>query len=111
VSEAEVRANFERYGLLDEQVQFVAGWFKDTMPALAGRRWSLIRLDGDMYGSTMEALTALYPGLAKDGFLIVDDYGEVASARRAVDDFRRAHGIEEPLQTVDSSGVYWRRAS
>jgi O-methyltransferase len=111
VSETEVRANFERYGLLDDQVQFVAGWFKDTMPTLAGRRWALIRLDGDMYTSTMETLTALYPGLAKGGFLIVDDYGEVASARRAVDDFRQAQGIEEPLQMVDSSGVYWRRAS
>lgn len=110
VSEAEVRANFERYGLLDDQVQFVAGWFRDTMPTLAGRQWALIRLDADMYSSTMDVLTALYPGLAKGGLLIVDDYGEVASARRAVDDFRRAHGIDEPLQTVDSSGVYWRRA-
>jgi hypothetical protein len=111
VSEVEVRANFERYGLLDDQVQFVRGWFKDTMPTLAGRQWALIRLDGDMYSSTMDVLTALYPGLANGGFLIVDDYGEVASARRAVDDFRRAQGIAEPLQTVDSSGVYWRRAS
>jgi O-methyltransferase len=111
VSEAEVRANFERYGLLDDQVQFVAGWFKETMPALAGRRWALIRLDSDMYSSTMEALSALYPGLERGGFLVVDDYGAVASARRAVNDFRHAQGIEDPLQTVDASGVYWRRTS
>lgn len=110
VSEAEVRANFERYGLLDEQVRFVPGWFKDTMPSLVGRRWSLIRLDGDMYSSTMETLTALYPGLAPGGFLIVDDYGAVASCRRAVDDFRVAHGVDERIETIDSSGVFWRRS-
>jgi O-methyltransferase len=110
VSEAEVRANFERYGLLDDQVRFVPGWFRDTMPSLAGHSWALIRLDGDMYSSTMETLTALYPGLSPGGFLIVDDYGEVASCRRAVNDFRQAHGIDEPIQAVDSSGVYWRRA-
>jgi O-methyltransferase len=63
-SEATVRANFERYGLLDEQVQFVPGWLQETMPALSGRRWALIRLDGDMYSSTIDCLAALYPGLA-----------------------------------------------
>jgi O-methyltransferase len=110
VSEEEVRANFDRYGLLDDQVRFVPGWFKDTMPSLSGHTWSLIRLDGDMYSSTAETLTALYPGLARGGYLIIDDYGAVASCRRAVDDYRRAYGVEEPIQRIDSSGVYWRRS-
>src|SRR5262249_42248392 len=32
VSLEQVQANFERYGLLDEQVCFLKGWFRDTLP-------------------------------------------------------------------------------
>src|ERR1041384_3856983 len=32
VSLEEVKKNFERYGLLDEQIVFLKGWFKDTLP-------------------------------------------------------------------------------
>jgi O-methyltransferase len=109
ISEEAVRANFERYGLLDGQVRFVRGWFRDTMPGLAGREWSVIRLDGDTYASTTDALTALYPGLAPGGYLIVDDYGALVASRDAVHDFRDAHGIVEPIERVDWTGAYWRR--
>lgn len=111
IPEGEVRANFERYGLLDEQVQFVPGFFEDTMPSLAGGQWALVRLDADMYGSTMDCLTALYPGLSSGGYLIVDDYGNVPACRKAVDEYRREHGISEPIQWIDRNGVYWRRSS
>ena len=74
VSRSEVEQNFALYGLLDEQVAFLEGWFKDTLPTVRDRTWSVIRLDGDMYESTLEALENLYPGLASGGFCIVDDY-------------------------------------
>ncbi len=64
VSQAEMRANFERYGLLDEQVHFLEGWFKDTLPTVRDRTWSVVRLDGDMYESTMDGLVNLDPGLS-----------------------------------------------
>ena len=32
VSRAEVEENFRRYGLLDDKVVFLEGWFKDTLP-------------------------------------------------------------------------------
>ena len=51
-----VKANFERYGLLDEQVRFLAGWFADTLPDAPVTTLALIRLDGDYYESTMTAL-------------------------------------------------------
>ncbi len=109
VSRAEVEATFRRYGLLDDRVQFVEGWFADTLPQLAGQMWSLIRIDGDMYGSTIDALRSLYPGLAPGGFAVVDDYGAVGSCREAVDDFRREAAITEPLRHLDWTGVLWRR--
>ncbi len=108
VSLDEVRANFERYGLLDDQVRFVKGWFKDSLPGLAEREWALIRLDGDLYESTMDGLRNLYPRLQPGGFLIVDDYG-YDKCRAAVEDYRREHEISEPIQPIDWAGAFWRR--
>ena len=106
----EVRSYFSRLGLA-EGVRFVPGFFHETMPGLRGGRWSLVRLDGDTYESTWVTLEALYPGLAKGGYLIVDDYGFVPACRRAVDDYRAAHGIDEPLEEVDWNCARWRRES
>src|ERR1700759_144551 len=41
-----VRENFAKYGLLDDQVQFLKGWFKDTLPQAPIEKLALIRLDG-----------------------------------------------------------------
>jgi O-methyltransferase len=107
----EVQANFARYGLLDERVRFLPGWFKDTLPAAPIEQLAVLRLDGDMYGSTMEALEALYPKLSPGGYVIVDDYGAIPQCKEAVTDFRTAHGIIDPMESVDWTGVYWQRSS
>lgn len=104
-----VRENFARYGLLDEQVRFLAGWFRDTLPTAPIDRLAVMRLDGDMYGSTMEALTHLYPKLSIGGYVIVDDYGAVQGCRAATEDFRMRQGITEPLEQIDWTGVFWKR--
>jgi O-methyltransferase len=105
-----VQANFARYGLLDEQVRFLPGWFSDTLPTAPIERLAVLRLDGDMYGSTMEALEALYPKLSVGGYVIVDDYGAFAQCKEAVTDFRAANGIMDPMEWVDESCVFWQRS-
>jgi O-methyltransferase len=105
----EVQANFRRYGMLDERVRFLKGWFKDTLPTAPIERLAVARLDGDMYGSTMDALRALYPKLSAGGFLIVDDFGTVPGCAKAVEDYRTEHGIREPIVDIDGWGAYWRR--
>ena len=104
-----VRANFARYGVLSDRVQFLEGWFADTLPAAPIERLALLRADGDMYGSTMDILRPLYPKVAPGGFVIIDDYGAVPACRQAVDDFRAAQRISEPLVEIDWSGVFWRK--
>ena len=42
VSLAVVQENFRRYGLLDDQVRFLEGWFHETLPTISDVRWSLI---------------------------------------------------------------------
>ena len=111
VSEAEVRRAFERYDLLDDSVHFHKGWFSDSLPPLRGQqRWSLLRLDGDMYESTIVALESLYPDLSPGGFVVIDDYGAIPQCREAVQDFRHAHGISDPIEQIDWTGVSWRRS-
>lgn len=111
ISLEQVRANVNRYGLLDDQVRFLEGWFKDTLPRAPIERIAVARLDGDMYESTMTAIEALYPKLQPGGFLIVDDYQGVPGCERAINDYRTAHSISEPIEIIDWVGVYWRKTS
>ena len=106
---AEVRENFDRYGLLDRQVRFLEGWFRETLPTAPIEQLAVMRLDGDLYESTMDALLNLYPRLAPGGFVIVDDYLAIQNCRQAVDDFRSRNGIEDEIVGVDWTCVYWRR--
>lgn len=105
----EVQENFRRYGLLDEQVKFLKGWFRDTLPAAPIRRLAVLRLDGDLYESTMDALTHLYPKLESGGYAIIDDYGDVTACRQAVDDYRRAQRIDAEMVQIDLTGVFWQK--
>jgi Macrocin-O-methyltransferase (TylF) len=106
-----VKANFERYGLLDDQVRFLKGWFKDTLPTAPFAKFAVIRLDGDMYESTMDALVTLYPKLARGGYAILDDYGLADGlCKRAATDYRREHGIADEIIDIDGQGAYWRRS-
>ncbi|MGH3721367.1 MAG: TylF/MycF family methyltransferase [Pseudonocardiaceae bacterium] len=102
------QGSFQRYDLLDDQVEFLLGWFKDTLPVAPIDRLAIIRLDGDLYESTMDALDNLYPKLSVGGFVIIDDYF-LPSCSEAVHDFRARFGIEDSILPVDGCGVYWRR--
>ncbi|MEY4510803.1 MAG: hypothetical protein RLZZ450_2925 [Pseudomonadota bacterium] len=109
VSVEHVRHNFDRYGLLDESVQFLRGWFRDTLPTAPVERIAVLRLDGDLYESTMGALVPLYPKLSPGGFLIVDDYN-LPACRKAIHAYRDREGIEDELVRVDDAAVYWRKS-
>lgn len=103
----EVRGNFAKYNLLDDDVVFVKGWFVETLPTLEGP-FSIIRLDGDLFSSTNDALRALYPKLVDGGFCIIDDYS-LPPCKAAVDSFRAMKKIKEPMVVIDHSAVYWRK--
>jgi O-methyltransferase/8-demethyl-8-(2,3-dimethoxy-alpha-L-rhamnosyl)tetracenomycin-C 4'-O-methyltransferase len=111
ISLDEVKANFAKYGLLDEQVKFLKGFFKDTLPTAPIERLSVLRVDADMYQSTTEALTCLYDKVTVGGFVIVDDYGALPPCRSATDDFRRQRGIADPICNIDGIGVFWQKTA
>lgn len=100
-----VMANFYKFGLLSDEVIFVKGFFEDTLPTIKDQ-FSVIRLDGDMYGSTWCALENLYPQLSSGGGCIIDDW-ILTPAREAVYDYRSQIKSVEPIQDIDGIGVYW----
>jgi O-methyltransferase len=110
ISLEQVKANFQAYGLLDDQVRFLKGWFRDTLPCAPIKELAVVRLDGDLYESTMDGLVNLYPKLSTGGYIIIDDYGAIPSCRKAVDDFRQSRGIKNAITQIDWGGVYWQNS-
>jgi hypothetical protein len=109
IDAARVQDLFARYGLLDARVRLLPGWFRDTLPAAPIERLALLRLDGQLYESTMDALMALYDKVAPGGIVFVDDYSALPPCRRAVQAFRAERGIAAPLEPIGQGGVLWRK--
>ena len=94
--------------MLDEKVVFLNVWFKDTLPHAPIEKLAILRLDGDMYESTIQALDTLYPKLSPGGFVIIDDY-ILIPCRKAVDDFRARNGIADIVEDIDGIALFWRK--
>lgn len=108
VSLEQVKQNFAAYDLLDNQVRFLKGYFKDTMPNNPIERLAILRLDGDMYESTIQVLENLFDKVSIGGYIIVDDW-TLIWAQRAIIDFRAKNAIDDPLQKIDNHSVYWQK--
>ena len=111
VSRDQVEDNFRSYGLLDENVKFLEGWFKDTLPSAPIQKVAVLRLDGDMYASTMDALLSLYEKVTPNGYVIVDDYHAVEGCKKAIHDYLDANCKNEKVEIkeIDGTGVFWKR--
>ncbi len=107
----QVKGNFRKYDLLDDQVVFLKGWFKDTLPQAPIDKIALLRLDGDLYESTMQGLVSLYDKVSDNGYIIIDDYHCVPQCAQAVEDFCAKRNISPVLNEIDGVGVYWRKQS
>ncbi|OED37965.1 macrocin O-methyltransferase [Chromatiales bacterium (ex Bugula neritina AB1)] len=109
ISEEEVKGNFEVYDLLDEDVVFLKGWFEDTLHKAPIRKLSVLRVDGDMYMSTINVLESLYDKVSIGGYVIIDDYHAVPGCKKATDDFRANRSITRPMMEIDGVGTYWQK--
>jgi len=109
VSLDQVKENFARYSLLDGQVEFLKGYFAETLAAAPVRQLAILRADADLYSSTLDILRHLYGRLSTGGYAIFDDYRNLPDCRRAVDEFRQEMGIREEIQPIDRRAVYWRK--
>lgn len=103
----DVKLNIKRFGLLDDRVKFVPGFFADSLKTLANERFALMRLDSDSYDSVEESLVYLYPLLSSGGFVIIDDW-HLVGCKQAVLNYRARHGIVAELKTFDGN-AYWMK--
>ena len=109
VSLDEVKENFNKYNLLDNNVKFLKGWFEDTLHTPEIKKLSLLRLDGDMYSSTIQTMDALYHKLEIGGYIIIDDYNALLECKSAITDYRKQHNITEEIIRVNWACVYWKK--
>lgn len=107
VSEKEVLANFRKFAVSTENVDFLPGWFEDTLPTVGNRNLAILRMDGDMYSSSSHILSALFDRVTPGGFVIVDDYA-LRGAREAVHDFLDGRGLSPEISDIDGIGAYFR---
>ena len=111
VSLKQVKLNFARYGLLDDQVVFLKGFFSDTLPDADIKEISVLRIDADLYESTLDVLNILYPKLSIGGYAVFDDYQNLEDCQRAIDEYREQHNIKDEIVNIDKRGVYWIKSS
>jgi O-methyltransferase len=108
VSLEKVKSNFARFGLLNDQVRFLKGWFCDTLPSAPILELAILRLDGDLYSSTMDSLVNLYDKVSDGGYVIVDDYGGWPACREAITDFLASRNLKPEILQIDWTGIYWK---
>jgi O-methyltransferase len=108
VSKETVEAHFRRFSLLDDRVRFVKGFFKDSLPGVAINQIAVLRLDGDLYESTIQCLDNLYHKVVAGGYVIIDDYGILPPCKQAVHDFLNKHKLAPKIEDIDGTGVYWK---
>jgi len=101
-----VKDNFKRYDLLDDNVIFIKGFFETSLKNNTIESLAILRLDGDMYSSTIQVLEELYDKVSVGGFIIIDDYA-LKGCNQAVNDFRKERKIVSPLIQIDWTGYYW----
>lgn len=139
VSQEYVASKFSDLLLLDPNVIMVKGFFNESCPRLRrsilatgnnyrrlqnkpqptqtmlttnmARGIAVLRLDGDMYESTMDTLFNLYDLVPIGGYTIVDNYGSVKEAKSAVEEFLHIHSAIETFVYVDWSGMYWQKTA
>lgn len=115
VHNTQVANNFIEAGLLDPHVVFVKGFFNDSMEALSKQVKSIavLRLDGDMYQSTVDVMYRLYDKVPVGGYVIIDDWMITEHlpfpAKVAIEDFFKVHGVRETYIPIDQTAVYWQK--
>ena len=103
VSVDQVKSHFQKYNLLEDNVVFIKGFFETSVNAGIEKHGEL-RLDGDMYSSTIQVLDRLYDKLSIRGYVIIDDYNCLHNCKAAVNDFRAKRAIITPMIQIDWSG-------
>ena len=103
---------FNKNGFPRDRIEFIKGWFDDTVPVTKKeiQQIAILRIDGDWYESTKCCLENLYDKVASGGCIIVDDYQSCYGCRRAVDEFVQNMELNPQIKFDGRGGCYFEKA-
>lgn len=108
VPQSQVQANFQKFGVPLEGVQFLQGRVQETLSQIT-EPVALLRVDVDLYEPTLACLETIHPLMSPSAIVIVDDYGvPYYGCRQAVDEFRVTNQSGQ-LHWIDTDGVWWTK--
>jgi O-methyltransferase len=99
---------FKSYGLNGENIRYVRGYFRDTLDLVTCDKIAVLRMDADMYESTIQVLNALLKRVQSGGYVIVDDYYAVPECKLAVDEYLAREHMSVSIKQIDWGGAFWR---
>jgi len=93
---------------LFKHVRIVPGWFHEALPPAGLQSIGFLRLDGDTYNGTFEALRRLYPLVVPGGIVYVDDAGSFRGAALALRDYF-GRPVGTPIQEIEGyfDAIWW----
>lgn len=100
-----VKRYMKMWGIDPTLLVYHKGWFQNTLKNHGILKLALLRIDCDLYDSTIPVLQHLYPCVQPGGYVIDDDLGS-PTCRQAVVDILGA--MPKKLNFV-SAGTHWWR--
>lgn len=107
VSEENFLKHLENSGVEMKNIKTVPGWFEHTVKLFGSMevKISLLRLDGDLYNSTMECLKHLFNRVITGGYVIIDDW-ELPGSRAACEDFFKSINYKPDYKFVSNIAYF-----
>ena len=89
-------------------VVFYEGLFSETLSNVADKTFCFVHIDCDIHQSVRECCEFYYPRMARDGYMIFDDYVHIPGVKRAIDEFF-SDKIESPILIPKSQCLVIKR--
>ena len=108
-AEDDVYEIMERIQFPRENLKLFKGWFQDTLPRIKDEEIgdiAILRLDGDLYESTLVCLEKFEPHVINGGFVIIDDWGLAGAQKAVIEYYTKKYGKMPFVHFIDQVSRY-----
>lgn len=93
-------------GVVIDNIEYVVGWFEETVPLFKGRI-AILRLDGDLYHSTFICLQHLFEKVVNGGAVVIDDW-QLPGCRAACDEYFKLINYEPDYKFISNIAYFFK---